>query len=33
MRDIRAGLLDRGVPAGNIQYEVIGPDLWAGSPS
>lgn len=32
MRDIRAGLLDRGVPAQRIQYEVFGPDLWAGKP-
>lgn len=28
MRDIRSALLDRGVRASNIQYEVFGPDLW-----
>jgi len=28
MRDIRSVLLDRGVPASDIQYEVFGPDLW-----
>ncbi|WP_158230714.1 globin domain-containing protein [Frankia sp. CcI49] len=30
MRDVRASLLRRGVPAENIRYEVFGPDLWAG---
>lgn len=29
MRDVRSGLLQRGVPAGAIRYEVFGPDLWA----
>src|SRR3954451_8986387 len=28
MRGIRSVLLDRGVPAADIQYEVFGPDLW-----
>jgi nitric oxide dioxygenase len=28
MREIRSALLDRGVRASNIQYEVFGPDLW-----
>jgi nitric oxide dioxygenase len=28
MRDIRSTLLNRGVRASNIQYEVFGPDLW-----
>ena len=28
MQAIRSALLDRGVPAGDIQYEVFGPDLW-----
>ncbi|WP_308423961.1 globin domain-containing protein [Saccharopolyspora thermophila] len=28
MRAIRAQLLERGVPASNIHYEVFGPDLW-----
>ena len=32
MRDARAGLLRRGVPADRIRYEVFGPDLWAGAP-
>jgi ferredoxin-NADP reductase/hemoglobin-like flavoprotein len=31
MRHVRSGLLARGVPAERIQYEVFGPDLWAGS--
>jgi nitric oxide dioxygenase len=31
MRHVRAGLLARGVPAERIQYEVFGPDLWAGA--
>jgi nitric oxide dioxygenase len=29
MRHIRSTLLDRGVPADSIRYEVFGPDLWA----
>jgi nitric oxide dioxygenase len=28
MQGIRSVLLDRGVPARDIQYEVFGPDLW-----
>jgi nitric oxide dioxygenase len=28
MKGIRGRLLDRGVPAAHIQYEVFGPDLW-----
>ncbi|WP_110180672.1 globin domain-containing protein [Nocardioides solisilvae] len=28
LRMVRAALLDRGVPPGDIQYEVFGPDLW-----
>jgi nitric oxide dioxygenase len=28
MRGIRSVLLERGVPASDIQYEVFGPDLW-----
>jgi nitric oxide dioxygenase len=30
MRAMRAGLLERGVPAESIHYEVFGPDLWLG---
>ncbi|MQA33212.1 globin domain-containing protein [Modestobacter roseus] len=29
MRAVRSSLIDRGVPAKDIQYEVFGPDLWA----
>ena len=29
MRHVRTTLLERGVPAENIRYEVFGPDLWA----
>ncbi|WP_432493894.1 globin domain-containing protein [Kineococcus auxinigenes] len=29
MRAVRSALLDRGVPARDVQYEVFGPDLWA----
>ena len=29
MRHVRATLLNRGVPASRIRYEVFGPDLWA----
>jgi nitric oxide dioxygenase len=29
MRHVRSTLLDRGVPATHIRYEVFGPDLWA----
>lgn len=32
MRDVRAGLLRRGLPADRIRYEVFGPDLWAAAP-
>jgi nitric oxide dioxygenase len=28
MQGIRSVLIDRGVPARDIQYEVFGPDLW-----
>jgi nitric oxide dioxygenase len=28
MRAVRSSLIDRGVPARAIQYEVFGPDLW-----
>ncbi|OKK09007.1 globin domain-containing protein [Streptomyces sp. CB02400] len=28
MRAVRGGLLDAGVPARSIHYEVFGPDLW-----
>jgi nitric oxide dioxygenase len=28
MTAVRAALLERGVPARDIQYEVFGPDLW-----
>jgi ferredoxin-NADP reductase len=30
MRHIRTELMQQGVPAHNIRYEVFGPDLWAG---
>ena len=29
MHHIRSELLQRGVPAEHIRYEVFGPDLWA----
>ncbi|WP_432534977.1 globin domain-containing protein [Kineococcus arenarius] len=29
MRAVRSALLERGVPARDVQYEVFGPDLWA----
>ena len=29
MRHVRSTLLERGVPAARIRYEVFGPDLWA----
>jgi len=32
MRDARAALIRRGIPATRIRYEVFGPDLWAGAP-
>ncbi|MCU1693407.1 MAG: hemin transporter [Frankiales bacterium] len=32
MREVRAALLARGVPAEHIRYEVFGPDLWAVPP-
>jgi nitric oxide dioxygenase len=28
MRSVRNALLERGVPARDVQYEVFGPDLW-----
>jgi nitric oxide dioxygenase len=28
MRRVRSTLIERGVPARDIQYEVFGPDLW-----
>jgi nitric oxide dioxygenase len=28
MKAVRSALVDRGVPARDIQYEVFGPDLW-----
>jgi nitric oxide dioxygenase len=28
MQAVRSALVDRGVPARDIQYEVFGPDLW-----
>ncbi|WP_034269563.1 globin domain-containing protein [Actinospica robiniae] len=31
MRAVRAGLIERGVPAESIHYEVFGPDLWLGN--
>ena len=33
MQSARRTLMDRGVPAANIQYEVFGPDMWAQNPS
>ncbi|MFD1661241.1 globin domain-containing protein [Streptomyces caeni] len=30
MRSVRAQLLQRGLPAADIHYEVFGPDLWLG---
>lgn len=32
MRLVRSTLLERGVPAERIRYEVFGPDLWAAQP-
>ncbi len=29
MRQVRSALLNRGIPADHIRYEVFGPDLWA----
>jgi nitric oxide dioxygenase len=29
MKAVRSALLERGVPARDVQYEVFGPDLWA----
>lgn len=29
MRHVRTSLVERGVPANRIRYEVFGPDLWA----
>lgn len=31
MRAVRSGLIERGVPADSIHYEVFGPDLWLGN--
>jgi nitric oxide dioxygenase len=28
MQAVRSALIDQGVPARDIQYEVFGPDLW-----
>ncbi len=28
MQAVRSGLIDRGIPPQDIQYEVFGPDLW-----
>ncbi len=28
MKGVRSALIDRGVAARDIQYEVFGPDLW-----
>jgi nitric oxide dioxygenase len=28
MQAMRTALIERGVPAGDVQYEVFGPDLW-----
>ena len=33
MRLVRSTLLERGVPAARIRYEVFGPDLWAAQTS
>ncbi|MFE9575089.1 globin domain-containing protein [Nocardia sp. NPDC006044] len=33
MLGIRQGLLDKGVAADNIHYEVFGPDSWAAAPA
>lgn len=30
MQAVRSGLLDRGVDAADISYEIFGPDLWLG---
>ncbi|MYV99732.1 globin domain-containing protein [Streptomyces sp. SID3343] len=30
MRGIRTALIERGIPASDIHYEVFGPDLWLG---
>ena len=32
MQAQRRTLIDRGIPADNINYEVFGPDLWANNP-
>lgn len=32
MSGVRSTLLERGVPADRIQYEVFGPDVWAQAP-
>ncbi len=32
MRDVRAGLLARGLSPERIRYEIFGPDPWAGTP-
>jgi nitric oxide dioxygenase len=28
MQSVRSALVERGVPARDVQYEVFGPDLW-----
>lgn len=28
LQAVRGALIDRGVPARDIQYELFGPDLW-----
>lgn len=33
MREVRAQLLGKGVPARHIRYEVFGPDLWLPGPA
>ncbi|WP_163547221.1 globin domain-containing protein [Candidatus Frankia nodulisporulans] len=33
MRDVRAGLLRRGLSPDHIRYEIFGPDPWAGNPT
>ncbi|WP_374115828.1 globin domain-containing protein [Kineococcus sp. TRM81007] len=32
MRQVRATVLSRGVPAAAVRYEVFGPDLWGAAP-
>jgi nitric oxide dioxygenase len=28
LQSVRSGLIAKGIPAKDIQYEVFGPDLW-----